>query len=194
MLLKGEEVQRARTVSDFWQRARWVEINKAPVMGRWVPPVLPERWAAELSWAAPIILLLLLHTFSSLPLSLCHYLPPCSLFAPPTAPPPFIPPFPPHTTPLVQMNPNKQRMDWQRFWHRPFISLTERCLEGERGGIRERETDVEVGGLFSPVGWLAEQCGVAGMTTLRCARCSAVTSLSIHQPGAAICQGHHQEN
>lgn len=46
VLLKGEEVQRARTVSDFWQRARWVEINKAPVMGRWVPLVLLERRAA----------------------------------------------------------------------------------------------------------------------------------------------------
>lgn len=68
--------------------------------------------------------------------------------------------------------------------------------ERERGGIKERERDVEVegGGLFSPVGWLAEHCGVAGMTTLWCACCSVVTPLSIRQPDAAICQGHRQEN
>lgn len=38
VLLKGGEVQRACTVSDFWQRARWLEINKVPVMGPAGPP------------------------------------------------------------------------------------------------------------------------------------------------------------
>lgn len=114
VLLKGGEVQRARTVSDFWQRARWLEINKVPVMGPAGPP-------GEAAPPPP-------------PPSCNHFVfPPLSVTTSHHVPPP---------PPLLQMNPNKQRMDWQHFWHRPFISPTKRWRARE-GGVLRRQ----------PVGW-----------------------------------------
>lgn len=197
VLLKGEEVQRARTVSDFWQRARWVEINKAAVMGRWVPLVFLERRAAELSCThnpPPHLLPPLSYHFNpphtltlSLPLHMQPY-PPHHPLSPPF-PHPSIPSCP---TTLIQMNPNKQRMEWHCFWHRPFISPRQPCLEqreGENEGRRQRNIGVLGGGFSNQLaGWLSN------VPSLVWPCCGLVTLLSVHHPGAAICQGHHQEN
>lgn len=72
------------------------------------------------------------------------------------------------------MNPNKQRMDWQLFWHRPFISPIQQHLEQRSNGIRMRGRERNRG-RYQSAGWLL-WCALCLHPAARCSHLSGSPS------------------